>query len=49
MSSLLEKKATCAEDETYVVLWIGISISKPEFRRIFPSVIQIMDYDHPTA
>ena len=35
-------------EETYVVPRIGVSISKPEFRRIFLSVIQNMGYDRLT-
>ena len=38
---------TCAE-ETHVVPRIGVSISKPVFRRIFLSVIQNMGYDRST-
>ena len=39
---------TCAEEVTYVVPRVGVSISKSEFRRIFLSVIQNMGYDRPT-
>ena len=39
---------TCAEEVTYVVPRVGVSISMSEFRRIFLSVIQNMGYDRPT-